>query len=144
MKTSGAMTDHETTAFRRRTGFGSRRLGRGSCVRRTPRARHATCSPPPFPAGAAPVTRAAWVASGLDAIAASGRVPSPEAGSETHGLASTGFMSSPSPSGLALRAFHRFSESQRFGFGRFTRLAQPAVLAGGCSTVSPNNRNAEP
>ena len=90
------MTDHERRAFRRRTGFGSRRFGRGSCVRRTPRARHGACLPPPFRAGAAPVTRAAWVAGGLDAAAASGRVPSMEAGSQTHGLGSVGFMSSPS------------------------------------------------
>ena len=92
------MTGHETRAFQRRTGFGSRRFGRSSCIRRTPRARHGACFPPPFPAGAAPVTRAAWVSGGLDAIAASGRVPSSDAGSDAHGLVSLGFISSPSPS----------------------------------------------
>ena len=125
-RTSLVMSSHETRAFRRRTVFGSRRFGCGSCVRRTPRARHGACFPPPFPAGAAPVTRAAWVAGGLDASAASGRVPSREAGSKAHGLAGSGFMSSPSP---AVWCCERRSVS-----------ASPSVSALVASPVSPSQR----
>jgi hypothetical protein len=126
MKTSGAMTGHETRAFRRPTVSGSRRFESGFCVRRTPRARHGACWPPPFPAGAAPVTRAAWVAGGLDAGAAFGRVPSVEAGSEAHGLVLLGFMSSPS---TAVWRSERSSVSASPGF--------PAWLV---SPVSPSGR----
>jgi hypothetical protein len=122
MKTSGAMTGHETRASLRHAGFGSRRFGSGSCVRRSPRARHGACLPPPFPAAAAPVTRAAWVAGGLDAGAASGRVPSMAAGSQTHGLVSVSFMSSPS---TAVWRSERSSVSASPGFP--ARLVSPVL-----------------
>ena len=126
MKTSSPMTSDESMAFRRRTVLGSRRFGRGFCIRRTPRARHGACFLPRDPAGAAPVTRAAWVAGGLDASAAFGRVPSPKAGSETHGLVSLRSMSSPSPA--VWRSV------------RCTAPASPSVTAFVASPVLPSQR----